>query len=209
MYVVKVGGSLINHAESVMSVLKEYEVLIVPGGGIFADTVRDVHSRYHISQKAAHIMAIAAMDQYGHLLADIAKLPTLDSLNSNTHTPASTPAVPVVFLPYKYLLKNDPFKPSWDITSDTISCHIAKESRAEKFVILTDVKGIIKNGKLLKEIDAKEINDRTCVDRELPGYLRKYRMNCMITDGRSPKKIKETLEKGLCGTLIIGKNTEE
>ncbi len=206
MYVVKVGGSLINHIKSVMSVLKEYDVLIVPGGGIFADTVRDAHNKYNISQKAAHVMAIAAMDQYGRLLADVAEIPTVDSLTTNTHTPANTPAI---FLPYKYLLKNDPFKPSWDITSDTISCHIGHESRAEKFVILTDVKGIVKNGKLLKEIDAKKIRDETCVDRELPLYLKKYKMNCMITDGRSQNKIRETLEKGLCGTLIIGKNTEE
>jgi len=114
MYVVKVGGSLINHAKMVMSVLKDYEVLIVPGGGTFADTVRDAHNKYNLSQKAAHIMAIAAMDQYGHFLADVAGVPTVDSLTSNT---------PAIFLPYKYLLKNDPFKPSWDITSDTISCH--------------------------------------------------------------------------------------
>jgi len=71
------------------------------------------------------------------------------------------------------------------------------------------VKGIIKNGKLLKEIDAKKLKGETCVDKKLPRYLKKYKMNCLITDGRSQNKIRETLEKGLCGTLIIGKNTEE
>ena len=40
----------------------------MPGGGPFADTVREVDRRLHISDDAAHWMAVLAMDQYAHIL---------------------------------------------------------------------------------------------------------------------------------------------
>ena len=61
--VVKVGGSLMDVAESVMRVLSQSSVpvLIVPGGGVFANGIRDLG----VDGTAAHWMAVSAMDQYG------------------------------------------------------------------------------------------------------------------------------------------------
>ena len=65
--VVKIGGSLIEHTPSIIRTIRESgrSILIIPGGGFFADLVR----HRNLSDTAAHFMAIAAMDQYGWLLS--------------------------------------------------------------------------------------------------------------------------------------------
>ncbi|MEA1908566.1 MAG: amino acid kinase, partial [Euryarchaeota archaeon] len=76
MIVIKIGGSLIGNARNLIHILNDYaltedeRILIVPGGGIFADTVRTASEAYDISDEAAHWMAILAMDQYAHYLTD-------------------------------------------------------------------------------------------------------------------------------------------
>ena len=63
----KVGGSLMDAAGLVMQVLaaSPVPVLIVPGGGVFANDVRGLG----VDGTAAHWMAVAAMDQYGWFLS--------------------------------------------------------------------------------------------------------------------------------------------
>lgn len=103
-----------DHAAGIIGTIRESErnVLIIPGGGIFADAVR----QKEISDTAAHFMAIAAMDQYGWLLSSYG-MPV-------THEPVMK-RVPHIFLPYNHLVHTDPLPHSWDITSDTISAYYA------------------------------------------------------------------------------------
>ena len=70
-YVLKLGGSLIDSARSLLLGLtdlesKGYSFLVVPGGGPFADLVRSQFHEYSISDEAAHWMAILAMEQYAY-----------------------------------------------------------------------------------------------------------------------------------------------
>lgn len=196
MYAIKLGGSLINYAESIMAVLKNYNVLIIPGGGIFADTVREVYKKFNLSEAAAHRMAIAAMEQYGIFLSDISRVKTASSLNRIK--------TPCIFLPYR--LKKD-FKPSWSVTSDTIACYIARKVGAEKFILLKDVDGIYIESKLVSKISAGELSryGRTCVDEELPKYLSRYKMNCWIVNGKKLDRVRNAMKGEPRGTLIVGK----
>jgi len=185
MYVVKFGGSLIKKAKPILEKLKEQNVLIIPGGSVFADEVRKIYKKYKLSELAAHKMAILAMDQYGLFLSDISGIPNTASLESIR--------TPCIFLPYKFL-ENAPFQPSWDITSDTIACHIAHILKAE-LILLKNVSGIYINGKLIKRISAEELQKyKTCVDAALPEYLMNYKMNCWIVNGNNLTK----------GTIILG-----
>ncbi|MDL5501700.1 MAG: amino acid kinase, partial [Candidatus Methanoperedens sp.] len=82
MIILKLGGSLIHSAKRIIEDLTGYTsstgetILIVPGGSIFADTVRKVNP----SQEAAHWMAILAMEQYGYYLADGTGAGLIDNL---------------------------------------------------------------------------------------------------------------------------------
>src|SRR5687767_967000 len=75
--VIKIGGSLLadaRHLDTALTTIADIarvrRVLVVPGGGPFADAVRALDRRVGLSDDAAHWMAILAMDQYAHVLAD-------------------------------------------------------------------------------------------------------------------------------------------
>ena len=64
--VVKIGGGLMAHTDAFDAVLRtiaatahERRLLVVPGGGPFADLVRKVYREFHLSEDAAHWMARA------------------------------------------------------------------------------------------------------------------------------------------------------
>ncbi len=70
--VVKLGGSL-SESGRIASILKmigraRVACVIVPGGGVFADTVRAAQAEHGFSQAVAHRMAILAMHQTGMML---------------------------------------------------------------------------------------------------------------------------------------------
>ena len=72
--VVKLGGSTASSAEMDMWISalagSTLPLVIVPGGGPFADQVREAQTRLAFSDMAAHAMAILAMDQFGHVILD-------------------------------------------------------------------------------------------------------------------------------------------
>src|SRR5438067_13111280 len=70
--VVKLGGSL-----AFLAILTDWiraltscagRVVLVPGGGPFADAVRNAQRRMRFDDRAAHLMSLLATEQYGHAL---------------------------------------------------------------------------------------------------------------------------------------------
>ena len=199
MIILKLGGSLLQRAKRIIKDLTEYSnstgetILIVPGGSIFADTVRKVNP----SQEAAHWMAILAMEQYGYYLAD----GTDAKLTDNLEIPGKGI---YILLPYKLLKKNDELPHTWDVTSDTIAAWVASRLKA-RFIKVTDVDGIYLNGTLQNELKAEElIGIKTCVDVQLPDFLRKNNMNCEIVNGNYPGRVVNAIKGNVTGTLIKG-----
>ena len=73
--VVKIGGSLLSHPRHLNAVLaavgeasRERRLLVVPGGGPFADTVRHFDRQFSLADDAAHWMAVLGMDQFAHFI---------------------------------------------------------------------------------------------------------------------------------------------
>lgn len=199
MDVVKVGGSLLEHAREVMSVIRAHDVLVIPGGGPFADVVREAQKEARIDDAIAHKMAILAMDQYGLLLSDVSGIPAYESFDDVV--------TPGIFLPSKLLKKDDSLETSWDVTSDTIACRIGHLAHAERFIILTDVDGIFVDGGLVREISASELKKlpETCVDKALAGCLLKYEMDCLVVNGKDRGAVERALEGENAGTMVRGK----
>ncbi|MCG8046554.1 MAG: hypothetical protein N0C89_17320 [Candidatus Thiodiazotropha endolucinida] len=74
MWVVKLGGSLFNSADlrDWLAVLaKAGSLVIVPGGGPFADQVRLAQRLWQIDDSSAHLMALLAMEQFGRMLCGL------------------------------------------------------------------------------------------------------------------------------------------
>jgi hypothetical protein len=202
--VIKIGGSLdkISYLNKLSLILrkitKNYHCVIIPGGGKFADTIRNFDKRFHFSNKLSHRMAILAMSQYGLYLSGLMKIPVTEEIKDFKKEKL------IIFLPAKYMLEKDPLENSWDVTSDSIAAHIAQKLGVKKLVLVKDVDGIFssdpkKNPKsrLIKRISSKELiasNKKTCIDRYLPKILLKNKFKCYIVNGKYPKRIESILE---------------
>src|SRR5215468_4588592 len=137
-WVIKVGGSfsarpttLRRLMETLAIAARRHWLIVVPGGGSFADEVRRVDRRVHLGDSAAHWMAILAMDQYGYLLARLA--PGAALVRSRHEL---TPGRLNVLAPSAWLLQVDPLPHSWDVTSDSIAAWIARAIRVPHLMLV-------------------------------------------------------------------------
>ncbi|MEM1514699.1 MAG: delta 1-pyrroline-5-carboxylate synthetase [Candidatus Bathyarchaeia archaeon] len=207
--VLKVGGSLIEHpselkglCRTLASLAKTHKMLVVPGGGVFADLIRRIDEVYGLSNTIAHRMAILAMDQYGLFLSNmILNSFTCYSLEEARNAkPSSLP----ILLPSRYMLHEDPLEHSWDVTSDSIAAYIAGVLNAKKIILVTDVDGIYTedpkkntNAKFISHITATELinwGKRTSVDKVLPEVLIKFKLNCYVVNGIYPDRVRAVIE---------------
>jgi len=208
--VVKVGGSLAAYPEKLKSlcvelseISKKQKLLIVPGGGEFADTVRKYDKKFALSRIASHRMAILGMDQYGLLLSDLTPNSCAVSSLEEVKKASDSGKLPI-FLPSQFMLNEDPLENSWDVTSDSITVYFAGKLGIGKVVLITDVDGIFtddpKSGsatKLIKEVSASELlvtNKRTSVDMFLPELLLKMPIDCFVVNGLFPERVEAVLD---------------
>lgn len=140
--VVKLGGGVLSHVEHVDAVLTAigaaactHRLLVVPGGGPFADAVRDVDRRLTLSGDAAHWMAVLATDQYAHLLVSRMVHGSLVSDPSEIATALDAGRVPVL-APSRWLREADPLPHTWDVTSDSIAAWVAGQVGARTLVLI-------------------------------------------------------------------------
>lgn len=145
--VLKVGGALVRQPEAfdraateLGRLRRDAHIVLVPGGGPFADTVCDVDRLLRLGDDAAHWMAVLAMDQYAHVLG--ARIPRAVVVEDPADLDAVFNAgrIPVL-APSRWLRRADPLPHSWDVTSDSIAAWIAVALRATHFVLLKPVAG--------------------------------------------------------------------
>lgn len=140
--VIKVGGALaaIPHAlDRVCAELsrasRDHRFVVVPGGGPFADAVREFERRVGMSSDAAHWMAILAMDQYAHVLAGrIAGAVLVEEPGAVTETVALGRAV--VLAPSRWMRSADVLPHTWEATSDSIAAFVAGALDAGRLILI-------------------------------------------------------------------------
>jgi len=201
--VVKIGGSLMDQSREIVSHLIEQSdrcgFLVVPGGGPMADLVRSIFKRYDISQETAHWMAVLAMEQYAHFMADGTKAKLTQEI-------ASYPQGVKILLPYNVLLEDDcGIEHSWDYTSDSVAALVA--CRLGAFMVkATDVDGVMLNGRFVDVIFAKDLMEtRTCIDQGALNLLNSCGGHCRVLNGKDPQSFIANLISDVGGTLIKGK----
>jgi aspartokinase-like uncharacterized kinase len=208
--IVKVGGSLALYPEKLRAlcaklseISKKHRLIVVPGGGEFADVVRDLDKRFNLSCETSHRMAILGMDQYGFLLSELIHNSSIVNQLENLQKVLDSPKLPV-FLPSNLLLSEDPLENSWDVTSDSIAVYIAGRLQVRKVLLVTDVDGVYtcdpkkhSDAKLIKKLSAEQLlamNKRTCVDKFLPEMLLKLPIDCFVVNGLFPERVEAVLD---------------
>ena len=110
-------------------------LVVVPGGGPFADAVRDADRRFGLSDDAAHWMAVLAMDQYAHVLAGRLPNAALVAGPDEARAALAAGACPVL-APYAWLRAADPLPHAWAVTSDSIAAWVAGALGARRLVLV-------------------------------------------------------------------------
>ena len=140
MWVVKIGGSLLGSSElerwlELFAKFSDGNIIIVPGGGVFADAVREAQKLSKISDACAHKLAVLAMDQYGLLLANMN--PQLATARTEMEIDERTwQHRCVVWLPSQMVLADDSIPQNWDVSSDTLAAWLASKLEAKQLVLV-------------------------------------------------------------------------
>lgn len=151
MRVVKLGGSLADwdRLPHCLACLVPLGLVIVPGGGPFADQVRAAHSRWRFDQTTAHGMALLAMCQFGRMLAGLEGrlrlAGTLADLRAQTQR-----GLTAVWLPGPDDPELSGVEASWDVTSDSLAAWAATKLEASELILLKSVRRSPKDATLAR-----------------------------------------------------------
>jgi aspartokinase-like uncharacterized kinase len=140
--VIKIGGGLAvvpgaldRVCRAVAAAGCDHRIIVVPGGGPFADAVREFDRTLGVSPDAAHWMAILAMDQYAHVLAD--RIPGAVLIEEPGALPqAMTSSGVTVLAPSRWMRSADVLPHSWEVTSDSIAAFVAGALDAARLILI-------------------------------------------------------------------------
>ena len=145
--VLKLGGASCRSAETrrksleaINHLARRRSILVVPGGGAFADQVRLAQSAQGFSDDVAHWLAILAMDQVAHLIAEELDGAELIHHRQDVATAHDAGRIPVL-APYAWMRATDALPHSWDIASDSIAAFIAHQIGAVELVLIKPTEG--------------------------------------------------------------------
>ncbi|MHA1256774.1 MAG: amino acid kinase family protein, partial [Promethearchaeota archaeon] len=162
--IVKIGGKILENKENLESTIAQFKhicendivqkIIIIPGGGTYANFVRKIDEKISIGDELSHWMAIFAMNCNGIELSqkynDIKYFDNLGELKKSNGRI-------VIFLPYDFINQRDELLHSWDVTSDSITVYIAHQLGLKECFLIKDIDGIISNkNKILRELTTSE-----------------------------------------------------
>jgi 5-(aminomethyl)-3-furanmethanol phosphate kinase len=140
MWVVKIGGSL-SHDPSLREWLTQLwevgggRVVIVPGGGDFADTVRQYQSEWRFSDLAAHNMCLLAMAQYAILMQGVMPELVLASNEIRIRRALRNGRV-AVWVPTDLMRDTPDEMTDWNTTSDSLAAWLSTTLNAERLMVV-------------------------------------------------------------------------
>jgi aspartokinase-like uncharacterized kinase len=137
--------------------------VIVPGGGPFADAVRAAQPDMGFDDRAAHHMALNAMEQYGRALVSLGEGLVLAGSAAAIHRAVRDGEVPV-WAPARMVLCAKEVPASWDMTADSLAAWLARKLGAQRLILVkyVDVTG---------EVHANGLVARGIVDPLFPRFL--------------------------------------
>lgn len=141
MEVIKLGGSL-THSTGLLDSLERVDrrsrgrsVVIVPGGGAFADQVRMAQGQWRFDDRAAHCMAILAMQQMALLLQALRPNWRIVSAVGEIAEELDRVSV-VIWSPRVAELDQGGVPASWEVTSDSLAAWLAARLEAAELFLV-------------------------------------------------------------------------
>lgn len=171
MWIVKLGGSLagdrtLRNWLDTLAGCGGGRVVIVPGGGPFADAVRHAQELWGFSDDTAHDMALLAMEQYGLMLAGLCRSLAPARSQDEIYAVLRNAGV-VVWLPTTMAGACDEIPMSWDVTADSLSAWLATRMSAERLVLVKSC------AMPAPQLEAAELARLGIVDAAFPRWVSK------------------------------------
>ncbi len=169
LVVVKLGGSVIRSGELAAWLdaiaAAPCPIVVVPGGGALADEVRDRQTELGFGDRAAHRMALLAMDQLAWAVAGLRQGFIVGTTEPELRAALGRGHV-AVWAPYALVAGRTDVEESWRLTSDSLALWLAARIGAACCVL---IKSIRRQG---TRADAAELAQSGIVDAAFPSMLR-------------------------------------
>jgi dihydroneopterin aldolase len=198
--VVKVGGSFAfsPHLRDWVAAIANCagHIVIVPGGGPFADTVRAAQAQIGFDDRAAHRMGLLAMDQYGCAIKSLhEKLSLADSLDSIRRGLVDR-RVPV-WLSSRMALDAADVPQCWDVTSDSLAVWLAGQIGAERLLLVKHVEPAHGTAR------ATDLAARGVLDRAFANFLAASGITAFIVGPKDHVTVAQSLSGEPAGMQVI------
>lgn len=211
--VFKIGGSILENFENLNSTILQLtklfekkiiqKIIIIPGGGTFANFIRTLYNELKFNDELAHWMAIISMNYNGiELSKKFPKLKIFEDINKLKEIERSLS----IFLPYRFLKENDILPHNWQVTSDSIALFLAKTFGLKECFLIKNVDGVLNEEKqIIKEISTSNLrnlketgkifdpknragelkNQSRPIDTYALTLIEKWNISCVIIGGKS------------------------
>ena len=174
MWVLKIGGSWITNPKLTTLIRrldkkKKGKIIIVAGGGCFADSVRFAFKKTKMSEKLANTLALKSTEIFCSYLKNINKklyLTTDKRFKENSLN---------VWLPSVILSNEKSFKRNWDSTSDSVAAWLSENIKADGLVFIKSLKKFEKINKLA------DLQKKNIIDKNTSTYLKSFKGEIKIT----------------------------
>ena len=207
----KIGGKILDDFDNLSSTISQLaqlfkegflkRIILIPGGGSFANFIRKAYSELKFTEEIAHWMGIISMNYNGIELNK--RFPSLQIIE-NFKALKRENKIFCIFLPYEFIKENDRLPHNWDVTSDSISLFIANKLELDECYFIKDIDGILNNeNQIIKEISVldfktmKEAGNLAEIDKNVEeikksstpidtfsiSLIRSYNISCIILNG--------------------------
>ena len=159
MWIVKTGGSWVENSKlpTLVNLLQKFidqKIVLVVGGGVFADLVRSIYNKNKMSEHTGHILAMKATEIFAYYLRSLNKNIILTSkttgfLNKNLN----------LWLPTMRLSYEPKFEKSWESTSDSIATWLYSHTKSNGLIFIKSLDFLKRNNTTLCELQKNKILD--------------------------------------------------
>ena len=177
-WAIKVGGSLFD-SKYLMDCLasinkhKNKKIIIIPGGGPFADQVRLADEKFCLEPHHSHNMAVLAMQQFSYVLASMNSEFILANTAEKINQAWNASKV-VIWEPYLMISDQCTLDKTWDVTSDSLAAWLANELGMRNLLLIKS------SEKVLETTDLTELARVECVDIGLQDLVDRYQINAFV-----------------------------
>lgn len=198
--IVKIGGSHIGgpHIKPWLSAIANEAgaIVIVPGGGPFAEAVRSAQASLCYDDGAAHRMALMAMAQFGCALENLNPALRLTASRSAIRRTLKDGKVPV-WSP-EPMATAAALPETWALTSDSLAAWLAGALRADQLVL-------VKHGRFeAAAFDVHDLVARGVVDPLFPRFLGRSGARAWLVASTDSARLGEGLRYKIFPEIVGG-----